>query len=152
MHRRNSITKNLAVAGSVFVWLPIAIAVVMSILGSVTDGRFRFYFLLPAELFPVELIGGGLVLWSAQRAGLHQKLASRSAISAIYLLLNGLGVAVATGITAGKVAAAGWVWALIIALVGAYSLAVMAMGFAGILIIRDLSQCSVLESTEHPSL
>ena len=49
--KKNWFTKQLAVAGTILAGLPIAAPIIFAILSLVMDGRFRFDYLMPAELF-----------------------------------------------------------------------------------------------------
>ena len=68
MEKKNILTKILAIAGTALAWFPILAPVVLSIPGLIAERVFRFDYLMPAELFPVALVGGGLLLGAALRA------------------------------------------------------------------------------------
>ena len=74
MERKDVPTKIIAFAGTLLVWFPILAPVVISVARFVSDRRFRFDYLIPAELFPLALAGGGLLLWAALRVHSRQKL------------------------------------------------------------------------------
>ena len=54
------LTKTLAIAGTVLVWLPITALVLITGIVLIRHGGFHFDYLIPAELFPVFL-GGGFI-------------------------------------------------------------------------------------------
>ncbi len=58
MEDRGVLTKILAVAGTVLVWLPIVFTVLTGIIGTIASRVVRFDYLMPAELFPLALVGG----------------------------------------------------------------------------------------------
>ena len=74
MEKKVILTKVLAVIGTVLVWFPIVATVVLSIVGSIRSHIFLFDYLLPLELFPVALVGGGLLLCAAPVSYTHLTL------------------------------------------------------------------------------
>jgi hypothetical protein len=74
MKKKGVLTKILAIAGTVLVWFPILTPAWLSVTAIISEHMFRFDYLMPAELFPVALIGGGLLLWAALRVHSRQKL------------------------------------------------------------------------------
>ena len=68
MAKKDSLTKALAVVGTVLVWIPILAPALFSAAFLIRTRMFRFDYLMPAEIFPVALVGGGLLLWAALRA------------------------------------------------------------------------------------
>jgi hypothetical protein len=138
MEKKNVLTKILAVAGTVFIWLPILAPVLFSVIHSIMTRRFLFDYLMPAELFPIALIGGGLLLWAALRGHSQQKLIGWGLVSAIVLLGGGQGLAVVTGLASGKTAPTGWWWGLTLAAIIAYDLVLILIGIGGVLLLKDL--------------
>lgn len=98
----------------------------------------RFDWLMPAELFVVALVGGGALLWAAIRARSRRALIGWSLGIAVVSLVGSQALAVVTGLASGATEPAGWPWALVVALLALYSLALVAMGVGGVLLIRDL--------------
>jgi hypothetical protein len=68
MARKGLFTKILAITGTVFVWLPILAPVIFSVMFFTRSRMLRMDYLMPAELFPLVMAGGGLLLWAALRA------------------------------------------------------------------------------------
>ena len=64
MEKRDTLTKILAIAGTALVWFPILAPVLLAIAAFIGEGRFLLDYLMPAELCPVALLGGGLLLWA----------------------------------------------------------------------------------------
>jgi len=138
MGRKGVFTKSLIVIGTLLVWFPILVPIAFS-LGAIISGHmFRFDYLITAELFPVELIGGGLLTWAAQRAQLHQKLIGWSLCLTIVSLVGGQALAVTTGLASGKMEPTGWIWLIVIASIAVYSLSLIVIGIGGILLLRDI--------------
>ena len=137
MDRKGVLTRLLSVAGTILVWIPISFAVLTSIVASISRHRFRFDYLMPAELFPIALVGALLLLWAARRArSSHRKLIGWSFGGAVAFLGGGQLLAVVSGLASGATEATGWVWALVLASIALYSLALVVMGIAGILLVR----------------
>jgi hypothetical protein len=67
MGNKGVLTKILAVIGTVLVWIPILAPILLTIAELIRTGMFRLDYLMPAELFPLALVGGGLLLWAALR-------------------------------------------------------------------------------------
>jgi hypothetical protein len=67
MEKKNVFTKILAITGTVLVCLPILAPILLSVIFLIADGEFLFDYLMPAELFPVAMAGGVLLLWAAIR-------------------------------------------------------------------------------------
>jgi len=138
MARKGLFTKILAIAGTVLVWLPILAAVFFSVPATLIDHRLRFDYLMPMELFPVALVGGGLLLWAALLRRSRRALIGGALFLAVILLVAGQALAVATGLASGETAPAGWQWALVLASMIGYSLALVATGVGGVLLLVDL--------------
>ncbi|MFN8497224.1 MAG: hypothetical protein U0641_05150 [Anaerolineae bacterium] len=138
MKRRDSLTKILAVAGTVLMWLPFLAPVLLAIGVTMTRGRFLFDYLMPAELFPAVLGGGALLLAAAVRMRSRRALIGGALGIAVGALAAGQALAVVTGLASGETGPSGWPWALVLGSLAAYSLAVAAMGIGGLLLLRDL--------------
>ncbi len=136
-------TRILAVAGTVLSWFPIAAPILLTLARLGMDGRFRFDYLIPAELFPSALVGGLLLLWAAIRSRSHLKLIGWSFGSAIFLLIGSQVLAVLTGLASGAIEARGWVFVVVLAGIIAYVLGVVAMGVGGVLLLRDLNKTAI---------
>jgi hypothetical protein len=91
-----------------------------------------------AELFPFALVGEGLLLWAALRARSRYKLIGWELGIAIDSLVGGQTLAVVTGLASGETEPVGWRWIFVLASLAIYSLALVAMGVGGILLLRDL--------------
>jgi hypothetical protein len=138
MDKKDRLTKILAIVGTALAWFPILAPVALSVPGFIASGLFRFDYLMPAELFPVALAGGGLLLWAALRARSRRGLIGWGLTAAVGFLVGGQALAVATGLASGDAEPAGWQWALVLASLGVYSLALVAIAVGGALLVRDL--------------
>ena len=138
MEKKNILTKVLAIVGTVLMWFPILAPVVITLLGFMAGRIFRFDYLMPAELFPAALVGGGLLMWAALRARSRRGLIGGGLVAAVGLLVGGQALAVVTGLASGDAEPAGWLLALVLASIGAYSLALAVIAVGGVLLVRDL--------------
>lgn len=138
MIRRDSLTKILATGGTVLAWLPIAATLVFTLERLLQTGIFRMDYLLPAELFPVAAAGGGLLLWAALRARSRVRLVAWGLGGMLGMLLAGQALAVVTGLASGETEPAGLSWALVVASLALYTAALVELGIAGLLLLRDL--------------
>jgi hypothetical protein len=140
MDKKDTLTKVLAVVGTVLVWFPVLVTVILSVVGSIRSRVFRFDYLMPAELFPVAFVGGGLLLWAATRARSRRRLIGWGLGCIVTLLVGGQAFAVATGLASGETEPVGWIWTLVIASLVGYWLALVEIGTSGVLLVRDLFQ------------
>jgi hypothetical protein len=138
MDRKDVLTRILAILGTVLVWTPILFTVLTSIVGTISSRVFRFDYLMPAELFPIAFVGALLLLWAARRAKSHQKLIGWGLGGSVAFLAGGQLYAVITGLASGVTEPAGFVWAVALASIALYSLALVMTGIAGISLVRWL--------------
>ena len=144
MEKKGVLTKILAIVGTVLVWFPILAPVLLSVAVIITERMFRFDYLMPAELFPATLVGGGLLIWAALRARSRRRLIGWGLGIAVGLLVGGQVLAVVTGLASGETEPAGWWWALVLSSIVVYSLALVVIGVGGVLLLRDLFKPSRL--------
>jgi hypothetical protein len=138
MKKNNAFTKILAIVGTVLVWFPILAPILLSVVFIITNHIFRFDYLMPAELFLFALVGGGLLIWAALRACSRQRIIGWGLGIAAGMLVSGQVLAVVTGLASGETEPVGWRLALVLASLVIYSLALVATGVGGILLLRDL--------------
>ena len=79
-------------------------------------------------------------MWAALRARSRRGLIGWGLGVVVGLLLGGQALAAVTGLASGETEPAGWFWALVVASLVIYSLALMEIGVAGVLLVRDLFQ------------
>ncbi len=142
MENKGSLTKILATAGTVLVWIPILSPVIFSAAFVIRTRFFRFDYLMPAELFPLALVGGILLLWAALRAHSHRRLFAWGLGIAVALLFGGQALAVVTGLASGAIEPAGVWWALVLATLAGYALALVVIGAGGFSLLRELFKVS----------
>ena len=138
MEKKGILTKILAIVGTVLVWFPILAPILLSVAAITKERMFRFDYLMPAELFPATLVGGCLLIWAALRARSRRRLFGWGLGIAVGALVGGQALAVVTGLASGETEPVGWPWALVLASLAIYSLALVVMGVGGLLLLRDL--------------
>jgi hypothetical protein len=138
MENKGTLTKILAIAGTILVWLPLLAPIIFSTVLFARAQVFRFDYLMPAELFPVALGGGLLLLWTAIRARSHRAVIGWGLAIAVGLLFGSQALAVVTGLASGETEATGWPWALVLGSLIVYILALILVGVGGVLLLRDL--------------
>lgn len=142
MPKKDIPTKILTIAGTALVWFPVLAPILLSAAVGIADHVLRLDYLMPAELFPFALAGGGLLIWAALRARARQRLIGWGLGLAAGLLIGGQALAVVTGLASGETEPTGWQWALVLASLILYTLALIALGIGGALLLGDLFQAS----------
>ena len=138
MEKKDAFTRILVIAGIVLVWFPLLAPILFMLAGLIRSGRFRFDYLMPAELFPFALAGGLILLWAALRANIWVKLIAWGLGGAVFLLVGSQGLALVTGLANGTTEPGGWAWALVVAALVGFVLALVAVGVGGALLLRDV--------------
>lgn len=138
MKKNDVLAKSLAVVGTALVWIPILAPILFSAARFVQEKRWRFDYLMPAELFVLALIGGGLLLWATIRAHSYERIIGWAFGTTIFLLVGGQILAIVTGLASGETEPAGWRWALVLASLVGYVFALFVIGVAGLLLIGKL--------------
>jgi hypothetical protein len=138
MPKKDVLTKILAIIGALLACLPVLAPILFSVATIATRLVFRFDYLMPAELFPLALIGGGLLTWAALRARSRLKLVALALGIALVFLVGSQALAVVTGLASGETEPVGLPWIMTLAMIGVYTLAVIAIGVGGILLLRDI--------------
>jgi hypothetical protein len=138
MEKKGILTKTLVIIGCGLVWLPILAPFIFAIVWLYRRVKFMVDFLLPAEVFPVALVGAGLLLWAAWRARSQKNLIGWSLVGAIVLLGGSQGLAVVTGMASGQTESSGWLMAIVLGAIILFDLALVAVGVGGILLLREL--------------
>ena len=145
MNNKAVLTKTLAITGAALAWFPLLAPIFLTVVFFITHQLLRFDFLMPAELFPFALAGGGLLLWAALRAGSRQRLIGWGLGSAAGMLAGGQTLAIVTGLASGETEPAGVWWVLALASIALYTLALVAVSIGSVLLLRDL-----FKSTQPP--
>jgi len=138
MEKKTVAVRVLAIMGMVLVWIPILAPFVLAAILYIQSGRFLFDFLMPIELFPVIALGWALLILAALVSHSHWLLIGWSFVIAIILLVGGQALAVVTGLADGRIEARGFWFVLVTGIIVGCSLAVVAVGIGGILLVRNL--------------
>jgi lipid-A-disaccharide synthase-like uncharacterized protein len=138
MGKTDALTRVLAVVGTVLAWLPLVAPFLFSAMFLVQARQLRFDYLMPAEFFPLALLGGALLLWAGLRARSRVRLIGAALAMAAALLLGVQAFAQVSGLASGAVEAVGWRWAVVLLALAGYSLALVAVGVGGVLLLRDV--------------
>jgi hypothetical protein len=138
MDKKGGLTKSLVVAGTVLVWLPIVAPFAFSIPGLLGREVFQIDYLMPAELFPVALVAGALLLWAALRARSRVALVGWGFGLMVAMLVGGMVLAQVTGLASGATEPAGAPLLAVQAALAVYALMLVELGVAGILLGRDV--------------
>jgi len=144
MEKKNTLTKILAIAGTVLAWLPLLAPLAFGLFRLFRMGMFRFDYLMPAELFPAAFLGDILLIWAAFRARRVRGLIYWSVAASILLLVGSQALAVVTGLASGVTEPAGLAWASVVACLVLFILAMLAVAVGGALLVRDLFKSSRL--------
>ena len=142
MKNKDAFTKILAIVGTVLVWIPILKPIEYSVAAIFKRDIVWLDFLMPAELFLMMLVGGGLLIWAALRRRSRLRLISWCLGIAASLLFEGYGLSVLPGLISGETEPAGWWQALSYAAITLYSVGLVLMGVGGVLLLLDLPKPS----------
>ena len=129
-------TKTLALAGAILVWIPLLAPLVFGAARLARGEPFMVDWLMPAELFPVALVGA-LMLWTAGRGRPARRAIGWGLVLAVAMLVGSQVLAVATGLADGRIEPAGWPWMLVLGMLAGYVVALIAIGVGGMLLVRD---------------
>lgn len=138
MENTGKLTKTLDITGTVLVWIPILLPLVFGLVSYFADRMFRFDYLMPAELFPICLSGGAILLWAANRAQRRQQIIGWGFLITLLALASFLIIPTVTGLASGAHEPEGWPFILTLISLGFYVMALIDMGIGGILLIGDL--------------
>ena len=139
MEKNSVLTRALAVIGVTLACIPLVAPVVLSLIHLVANGVFLLDYLMPAELFPVAMVGGGLLLWAAIRARARTALIGWGLGGMVGALTSSQIGAIATGLASGATEPSGWRLTLVVALLALYVLALVEIAVSGLLLVRDMS-------------
>lgn len=131
------LTKILTIAGTILTALPVLAPVVFGVIALFAWGQFRFDYMMPAEIAPVAIIGGLMLLWAAIRMCVHRWFVAGSLIAAVVMLVGSQGIAVATGLADGRIEPEGFVLWLVMGMLIVYDLMVLLLAVWGWRLVRQ---------------
>lgn len=138
LKRTDGLTKGLAITGTVLVSLPLLAPLAMTHWAAVGTQGFNFDWLIPAEMFPIAVIGGVILLSGSIRAHAWRRTIAWGLALGIGMLVAGQILAIVTGLASGAAEPTGWQMWAVTATIGAYAAALAVMAAGGIMLIRDL--------------
>lgn len=138
MAKNNKLSMALALIGTVLVWFPIAFTLLASFIGFIRSGQAHLDYLMPAEMFPVALIGALLLLWAAIRSKIYKKMAGIGLGLFVAFPVLGSVIATASGLASGRTEMGGTAWAFVLFFIALFAGAQILLGITGILLTKKL--------------
>lgn len=138
MEKKTILTKRLAIIGCIFLWLPLVAPIIFSLRYFRGSGEFMLDFLMPFEIFPLVLLGSGLLIWAAIRSKQRVKHICWGFAAAVFLLVLGLVLAQVSGLASGRIEPDGTWNMLVSGLLIAADIALVVTAVGGTLLVRDL--------------
>jgi hypothetical protein len=138
MRKRGALTRTLTIAGTVLAWFPIVATLGTAVPRMLGRGEFQVDYLMPAELFPVAVVAGALLLWAALRARSRVAPIGWGLGLMVGMLAAGQVLAVVTGLASGAAEPTGAAWAAVVASLVFYTLLIVELGVAGVFLIGDV--------------
>jgi len=126
-------TKALAVTGTVCIWSPIVIPFLLTVIAFFRRFELVFDFLMPAELFPVAIIGAALLLWASFRARSKRRWISFGIAASALALASAQLLAEVSGMASGAAEASGTWYILAVSLIVVYTVTLAVVGVGGII-------------------
>jgi len=142
MKPRDPFTKILALVGCTLLWFPLLAPFLLAAAAFISRGRLLFDALMRAELFPLVLLGGLLLLWGAVRARARRAWVAWSLGAAVAMLFGGQALAFFSGLASGAAEPEGLPWALVLTSLALYAAGVASAGLGGVFLVRDLFRAS----------
>jgi hypothetical protein len=110
----------------------------LSVLRFAQARRLQIDYLMPAELFPIALAGGLVLLTASLRARSRRGMVAWSLGATVALLAASMLIASVTGLASGAAEPAGWRVALVAGLLAGYVAAVLVLAISGVLLTRSV--------------
>ena len=95
---------------------------------------------MPFELFPLILLGSGLLIWAATRGKARLRPICWSFGAAAALLVISQVLAVVSGLASGRIEPTGFWWTIVLILLAASAAALLTLAVGGILLLKDLTK------------
>lgn len=132
MQKRQGFTKGLATVGTVLLWLPVILVVVLTVGGVPKEvGWLPFFAVGAMDMFPVVVLGGGLVLWAAIRVRSHRRVLGWSLTAPVGSIVCGV-------VWSQPVPTGGSLLVITTGLIVVYWLGLLIAGASGISLVRSL--------------
>ena len=138
MKHNETFTRILAWIGTIAVWLPIAAMLITSGFALIRLGIFRMDYLIPAEVFPLPLLGGLILYWASLRARSRRPVIGWGLLATVLMLVGSQVLAVVTGLASGDNEPEGVKWFLVVGMLILFDLSFVWLGIFGIKLLVDL--------------
>lgn len=138
MFKRRSLVLTLAVIGTVLLWTPIVAPILFSLAAGLTRRGWHLDTLMPAELFPIVLVGGGALIAAALWARALRMPITGAVIGSLVLLASTQAFAEVTGLANRKEGHAAWVLPTAQVGLAGYVVLVVASAILGGKLVRRL--------------
>ena len=132
------VRKPLVVVGTIVAALPLVAPIAFTVMRLASGGSLLFDYLMPAELFPLAIAGGLMILVASLLSKRRRCLAIGSLSAAAAFFLGITVGAELTGLASGLHPAEGWRLALVSVFLVLFIAAEIAIAACGILLFRDL--------------
>ena len=138
--QKSTLSKILAVAGTLLLIAPILFLLVTSVVGSISAKTFLFDYLMLAELFPVVAAGLVLLFIASLVSRVYLKWIGFGSAAALILLATSLLYANASGLASGALSMESGAFTLVLVGIALYNLLVLGIAILGILLAKKLFQ------------
>ncbi len=142
MGNKGVMTKILAIIGTVLIWVPLLMMLVIAGLGYLQSGQFTLDYFLPEQILPLSLaallVGGIFLLWAAIRARSRRAVIGIGLLIALILIISSNVVAITSGLAAGQSSTASPAYYTAVGGIIGFDILLIVIGNAGIGLIRDL--------------
>ena len=138
-------TRILVLAGILLVWFPLLLPIAWPLIdwrpGQPFNGGHMIDYVMPVELFPMDMSGAALLLLVALRARTRPKLIAGGMALSLGSLGIGISIAYATGLVHSDPQMTSiWTWIIFIPMLAGFALGLVVVGVGGILLARDIFQ------------
>ena len=138
--QKSTLSKILAVAGTLLLIAPILFLLVTSVVGSISGRTFLFDYLMLAELFPVVAAGLILLFVASLVSRVYRKWIGFGSAAALILLAASLLYANASGLASGALSMESGAFTLVLIGIALYNLLVLGIAILGVFLLKKLFQ------------
>ncbi len=138
--QKSTLSKILAVAGTLLLIAPILFLLVTSVVGSISGRTFLFDYLMLAELFPVVAAGLILLFVASLVSRVYLKWIGFGSAAALILLAASLLYANASGLASGALSMESGAFTLVLIGIALYNLLVLGIAILGVFLLKKLFQ------------
>lgn len=138
MGKHDALAKSLAIIGTALVILPLLAPFILGLAAMGTLGGFRLDYLMPFEIYPVTLVGVGLLVWASFQAHARKAAVGIAVAGMIGGIILASISAQATGIANSVERLEMWKYVLTSALAAISLASQLGLAVIGTLLTRDL--------------